>query len=189
MFILTHLRRHKPLNNWFSLLWYVGGGSEALELLNWEVLKIYTGCVNRQYCITFTFSVTNGKYIVSGSEDYYVYIWDLQGKAMVQKLEGHRDTLLFLWHVTLWRTRLLQLDFMVIEQWGSGYKVMNLKAITLQDRFVFDILSMKSVWTVNIYLWCFSILLSKKWSCSRDKIKAISVKTCCLVDSSRSPLH
>lgn len=46
------------------------------------------------YCITSTFSVTNGKYIVSGSEDHCVYLWDLQGKNMVQKLEGHTDTVI-----------------------------------------------------------------------------------------------
>lgn len=39
-----------------------------------------------------TFSVTSGKYIVSGSEDRCVYIWDLQGKNLIQKLEGHTDT-------------------------------------------------------------------------------------------------
>jgi len=31
--------------------------------------------VNQKYCIFSTFSVTNGKYIVSGSEDHCVYIW------------------------------------------------------------------------------------------------------------------
>lgn len=41
-----------------------------------------------------TFSVTNGKYIVSGSEDHSVCIWDLQGKNMIQKLEGHKDTVI-----------------------------------------------------------------------------------------------
>lgn len=57
-------------------------------------LKQYTGHVNKVYCITPTFSVTNGKYIVSGSEDGCVYLWDLQGKNMIQKLEGHTDTVI-----------------------------------------------------------------------------------------------
>lgn len=57
-------------------------------------LKVYTGHVNRVYCITPTFSVTAGKYIVSGSEDKCVWIWDLQGKNMLQKLEGHTDTVI-----------------------------------------------------------------------------------------------
>ncbi|KHN03803.1 WD repeat-containing protein 5 [Glycine soja] len=65
-------------------LWNYGSG---------KCLKIYSGHVNRVYCITSTFSVTNGKYIVSGSEDHCVYIWDLQQK-LVQKLEGHTDTVI-----------------------------------------------------------------------------------------------
>ncbi|KAK8954507.1 hypothetical protein KSP39_PZI002344 [Platanthera zijinensis] len=59
-----------------------------------KFLKVYTGHVNKVYCITSTFSVTSGKYIVSGSEDNIVYIWDLQGKNVIQKLEGHRDTVI-----------------------------------------------------------------------------------------------
>ena len=55
---------------------------------------MYTGHVNKKYCITPRFSVTNGKYIVSGSEDHCVYIWDLQGKNLLQKLEGHTDTVI-----------------------------------------------------------------------------------------------
>jgi COMPASS component SWD3 len=55
---------------------------------------MYSGHMNRVYCITSTFSVTNGKYIVSGSEDRCVYLWDLQGKNMIQKLEGHTDTVI-----------------------------------------------------------------------------------------------
>lgn len=29
---------------------------------------------------------------MSGSEDKCVYLWDLQSKAMIQRLEGHSDT-------------------------------------------------------------------------------------------------
>lgn len=68
---------------------------DTLKLSNYaagKFLKIYTGHTNKAFCITSTFSVTNGKYIVSGSEDCCVYIWDLQGKNMIQKLEGHSDT-------------------------------------------------------------------------------------------------
>lgn len=59
-----------------------------------KFLKVYSGHVNRQYCIQSAFSVTNGKYIVSGSEDNCVYIWDLQGRNILQKLEGHTDTVI-----------------------------------------------------------------------------------------------
>ncbi|KFM66114.1 Protein will die slowly, partial [Stegodyphus mimosarum] len=33
-------------------------------------------------------------WIVSGSEDHMVYIWNLQTKEIVQKLEGHTDVVL-----------------------------------------------------------------------------------------------
>lgn len=59
-----------------------------------KFLKTYTGHVNSKYCISSTFSITNGKYIVSGSEDNYVYIWELQTRKIVQKLEGHTDTVI-----------------------------------------------------------------------------------------------
>lgn len=38
--------------------------------------------------------MTGGKWIVSGSEDKRVYLWDLQTKEVVQVLEGHGGMLL-----------------------------------------------------------------------------------------------
>lgn len=38
--------------------------------------------------------MTGGKWIVSGSEDHNIYIWNLQTKEIVQKLEGHSDVVL-----------------------------------------------------------------------------------------------
>jgi COMPASS component SWD3 len=49
-----------------------------------------------------SFSVTGGKWIVSGSEDHSIYIWNLQSKEIVQKLEGHSGTLFF-WIDSEWR--------------------------------------------------------------------------------------
>jgi len=57
-----------------------------------KFLKTYTGHVNSKYCISSTFSITNGKYIVGGSEDNSIYLWELQSRKIVQKLEGHSDT-------------------------------------------------------------------------------------------------
>src|SRR2546421_406172 len=51
--------------------------------------------MNDKYCIFSSFSVTGGKWIVSGSEDNCIYIWNLQSKEIVQKLEGHSGALMF----------------------------------------------------------------------------------------------
>uniref|UniRef100_A0A0D3FNH0 WDR5-like beta-propeller domain-containing protein n=1 Tax=Oryza barthii TaxID=65489 RepID=A0A0D3FNH0_9ORYZ len=75
----------------------IGVGLSARRLWNFSAgkfLKTYTGHVNTKYCIPAAFSITNGKYIVSGSEDKCVYIWDLQSRKILQKLEGHTDTVI-----------------------------------------------------------------------------------------------
>ncbi|ESQ37946.1 hypothetical protein EUTSA_v10028762mg [Eutrema salsugineum] len=69
----------------------------TLKLSNYatgKFLKVYTGHTNKVFCITSAFSVTNGKYIVSGSEDNCVYLWDLQHRTILQRLEGHTDAVI-----------------------------------------------------------------------------------------------
>ncbi|KAJ3674632.1 hypothetical protein LUZ60_005248 [Juncus effusus] len=81
-------------NGKFILVATLDDTLKLCNLANGKNLKIYTGHTNRVYCTTATFSVTAGKYIVSGSEDNCVYIYDLQGMNVLQKLEGHNDVVI-----------------------------------------------------------------------------------------------
>jgi len=59
-----------------------------------KCVKTYRGHLNEKYSIFSTFSLAKGKYVVTGSEDKCIYLYDLQHRTVVQKLEGHTDTVL-----------------------------------------------------------------------------------------------
>lgn len=50
--------------------------------------KVYKGHVNTKYCLQSAFSTTGDKYVVSGSEDNAVCLWDLNSRELVQRLDG-----------------------------------------------------------------------------------------------------
>ncbi|KAK4532553.1 hypothetical protein CCYA_CCYA12G3410 [Cyanidiococcus yangmingshanensis] len=61
-----------------------------------RVLKTLRGHRNCRYCVFSSFVVTHRdhKYVVSGSEDGHVYLWNLHTRKMVQRLEAHTDVVL-----------------------------------------------------------------------------------------------
>jgi len=72
----------------------VGSFDGSWKLLNAEtgkVAKFYTGHEFNNYCIYGSFFLSCAKYIVSGSADKSICIWDINTKEMVQRLEGHKD--------------------------------------------------------------------------------------------------
>jgi len=57
-----------------------------------RVAKTYQGHQNSKHAIPCAFCVCdNTPWVVSGSEDNSVYIWDLNTREVVQVLEGHKD--------------------------------------------------------------------------------------------------
>ncbi|KAH8348361.1 hypothetical protein KR084_006708 [Drosophila pseudotakahashii] len=71
--------------------------NSTLKLWNYQkpkCLRVYRGHVNKSYCLTSNFSITAGIWIVSGSEDGTLCIWNLQTKELVQKVDTLGDKVL-----------------------------------------------------------------------------------------------
>src|SRR4051812_709392 len=64
----------------------IGTRSIVLMHVSGETFSHWRTC---EFPRLFFSSVTGGKWIVSGSEDGKIYIWDLQTREVVQVLEGH----------------------------------------------------------------------------------------------------
>jgi len=72
----------------------MGCFDDTWKLLNSEtgdVVRTYVGHKFNDYCLFAAFSLTEGKYIISGSADHTVCVWDLSSKQLLQKIEGHKD--------------------------------------------------------------------------------------------------
>jgi len=71
----------------------VGSFDDNWRILNYSTgkfVKTYNGHFFNDYCIFAAFFLSVGRYIVSGSADRTVCVWDINTKEL-QKLEGHDD--------------------------------------------------------------------------------------------------
>lgn len=78
-------------NSKFILAGSFDGTWKLLQANTGKVIRSYTGHQFNDYCVFASFSLTKGKWIISGSADKSVCIWDINSKQLVQKLEGHSD--------------------------------------------------------------------------------------------------
>lgn len=57
-------------------------------------VREYGSHANQEFCMHSVFSITAGKYVVSGSENGSIYLWDASKKTVAQQIKGHRDVVL-----------------------------------------------------------------------------------------------
>lgn len=59
-----------------------------------RIIKTYQGHLNKDYCVMSCLSTVNGKWVLSGSEDNQLYMWELNSCQIVGKLSGHTKPVL-----------------------------------------------------------------------------------------------
>ncbi|MCJ1356059.1 MAG: WD domain protein [Icmadophila ericetorum] len=84
-------------NGKFVLAWTLDSSVRLWNYVEGRCVKTYQGHVNKKYSLTGAFGVY-GKpeqaFAVSGSEDGAIIVWDVVSKEILQRLEGHEDTVL-----------------------------------------------------------------------------------------------
>lgn len=84
-------------NGKFLLAWTLDSCIRLWSYIEGRCLKTYQGHENKSYSIYGSFGVYGGghqAFVVSGSEDNGIYLWDATSKVMLQRLEGHLDIVL-----------------------------------------------------------------------------------------------
>ena len=84
-------------NGKFVLAWTLDSCIRLWNYVEGRCVKTYQGHKNSKFSITGAFGVYGGggqAFVVSGSEDGALYIWDVSSKDVLQRLEGHQNVVL-----------------------------------------------------------------------------------------------
>ena len=82
-------------NGKFVLAWTVDSCVRLWNYVDGRCVKTYQGHKNQKYSIGGAFGVHQDEaFIVSGSEDGGIFIWDVTSKEVLQRLDGHEGVVL-----------------------------------------------------------------------------------------------